>query len=255
MEAEIAQLKLQNTQDLVDLPCNRKALKGRQVYKIKTDQFNKLIKYKARWVVKGYSQAYGLDYFKTFANTTRIEIIRFLLYLAAWLDLEIMQQDFKNAFLHAPIDSKIYVQQPIRFNTANKTKVCKLLKSLYGLKQAPRAWYNYLANILKQLEYYPIFAEQGIFYNKDTKTYIIVQVDDILVLSSSLQIIEELKQNLLKLLELSNLGKVSLFLGIEITRDRKNRSISLKQTKYIKTMLEKFNKQHLNPVSIIGQAT
>ena len=99
---------------------------------------------------------------------------------------------------------------------------------LYSLKQAPRAWYNYLANILKQLGYYPIFAEQGIFYNKDTKTYIIVYVDDILVLSSSLQIIEELKQNLLKLLELSNLGKVSLFLGIEITRDCKNRSISLK---------------------------
>jgi len=36
---------------------------------------------------------------------------------------------------------------------------------------------------------------------------------------------------------------------MEITRDRKNRSISLKQTNYIKTMLEKFNKQYLNPVS------
>jgi len=83
MEAEIAQLKLQRTWDLVDLPSNRKALKGRWVFKIKTDQFNKLIKYKARWVVKGYSQAYGLDYLETFANTTRIEIIRFLLFLAA----------------------------------------------------------------------------------------------------------------------------------------------------------------------------
>ena len=67
-----------------------------------------------------------------------MEIIRFLLYLAVYLDLEIEQIDFKNAFLNLPIDTKIYIQQPTGFKKY-KTKVCKLKKAIYRLKQAPRA--------------------------------------------------------------------------------------------------------------------
>ena len=55
MNIEIKQLNKQNTQELVQLPSNRTSLKGRWVYKIKTDKDNKIIKYKARWVVKGYN--------------------------------------------------------------------------------------------------------------------------------------------------------------------------------------------------------
>ena len=136
--AEIKQLEEQKTWELVDLPANRKALKGRWVFKIKEDSNHNIKKYKARWVIKGFSQKYGLDYLETFANTTRIEIIRFLLYLAAYLDLEIEQINFKNAFLNLPIDTKIYIQQPTGFKNY-KTKVCKLKKAIYRSKQAPRA--------------------------------------------------------------------------------------------------------------------
>ena len=56
-------------------------------------------------------------------------------------------------------------------------------------------------------------------------------------------------------LELTNLGPVSYFLGMEITRDRKNKGIKLNQIKYTQNILQRFNKQNLNPVSttrIIG---
>ena len=36
---------------------------------------------------------------------------------------------------------------------------------------------------------------------------------------------------------------------MEITRDRKNKSLKLTQIKYIKNMLEKYNKNKLNPIS------
>jgi hypothetical protein len=248
MQEEINQLTKQNTWDLVDLPNNRKALKGRWVYKIKTDQNNNIIKYKARWVVKGYNQIYGLDYLDTFANTTRIEAIRLLLFLAADKNLEIKQLDFKNAFLHAEIEEEIYVEQPIGFYK-NKTKVCKLNKTLYGLKQSPRAWYLYLASILEKLNYYPIFIEQGIFYNKKDNIYIIVYVDDLLIIGENLKLINYLKIELSKYLDLTDLGDVKYFLGLEIIRNREKRSIILKQSKYIDNILTKFSKKNLNPIS------
>jgi hypothetical protein len=251
MQAEINQLESQNVWNLVDRKPSYNILKGRWVYKIKTDENNNLVKYKARWVIKGYNQIYGLDYLETFANTTRIEVIRLLLFLAAYLDLEIIQLDIKNAFLHAPLDETIYMEQPTGFS--KNTKICKLNKSLYGLKQAPRAWYLYLKEKLALLEFFPIFSEQGIFTNKttkiDKKLFIIVYVDDILIIGKDINLIKITKLKLSKLIEVTDLGEATYFLGIEITRNRKSRTIKLSQTKYSKILLEKYNKNNLNPIS------
>ena len=54
---------------------------------------------------------------------------------------------------------------------------------------------------------------------------------------------------------MTSLGPVSYFLGMEITRDRKNKVIKLNQKKYTQNILKRFNKQNLNLVStprIIG---
>ena len=158
MNIEIKQLNKQNTWELVQLPSNRTSLKGRWVYKIKTDKDNKIIKYKARWVVKGYNQLYGIDYEETFANTYRPEIYRLLFALAAYYNWEIIQWDFKNAFTHADLDKEIYVEQPHGFLN-NKYKVCKLNKALYGLKQAPRQWYKHLSTYLEKLDFKIIIAD------------------------------------------------------------------------------------------------
>jgi hypothetical protein len=91
MGVEIDQLEKQKTWNIVDLLPNRKALKTRWVYKIKTDQDNQITKYKARWVVKGFTQQYGIDYKETFANTCRLEVYKMLLYLTAYQDWEIVQ--------------------------------------------------------------------------------------------------------------------------------------------------------------------
>lgn len=74
-------------------------------------------------------------------------------------------------------------------------------------------------------------------------------VDDILVLGKNLELINKLKIDLSKELETTDLGEASFFLGIEIIRNRQTKEIWLKQLKYIKNMLEKYNKQYLNPIS------
>jgi hypothetical protein len=133
MNIEIEYLKSQETWTLVKAPENRKILKGRWVYKTKLNADGTIEKYKARWVVKGFLQLFGLDYTETFANTIKNSAFRALFAIAALLDYEIDQWDIKSAFPNAPIDEDIYVQQPIGYET-EKGLVYKLNKALYGLK-------------------------------------------------------------------------------------------------------------------------
>ena len=97
--------------------------------------------FKARLVVKGYTQKEGIDYEETFSLVAMLKSIRILLSIVAFLDVEIWQMDVKIAFLNGSLDESIYMMQPEGFIEKGQVeKVCKLQKSIYGLKQASRSW-------------------------------------------------------------------------------------------------------------------
>ena len=59
------------------------------------------------------------------------------------------QMDVKIAYLNAPRDWEMFMQQPAGFEQVDsngETLVCKLKKSLYGLKQSGWNWNNMLHN-------------------------------------------------------------------------------------------------------------
>ena len=89
METEISNLQNQATWTLVEPPKDRKVLKGKWVYKTKFDLKGKIEKYKARQVIKGFLQLFGLDYNEIFANTVKPNAFRALFATAAALDWEI----------------------------------------------------------------------------------------------------------------------------------------------------------------------
>jgi hypothetical protein len=144
---EFASLIDNNTWDLVKPPHHQKVLPGKWVFRYKRGISGKILRYKARWVAKGYEQQFGIDYDQTFASVVKPMSYKTLFAIAASLDLEIEQMDVKTAFLYGLVEEDIYVQQPTGFGD-NSGRVCKLNKALYRLKQSPRVWYKTLSEFL-----------------------------------------------------------------------------------------------------------
>ena len=165
------------------VPLNHKALDGKWVYRIKKGPNDEIIKWKARWVVKGFQQREGIDFHETFAAVIKPMTFRIIFALAAHFDLKIMQVDVKTAFLYDKIDEEIYVKLPQGFTQENK--VCKLHKALYGPKQSPRVWYHTLRELfLNRLGLHHTEADHSVFI-KDKGVegpIVIAYVDDIQIM-------------------------------------------------------------------------
>ncbi|KAF1323990.1 Integrase catalytic core protein, partial [Globisporangium splendens] len=251
-ESEYSSLIENKTWTLVTLPPNRKALKCRWVWTKKYKGDGKLDRYKARLVIKGFLQKYGIDYNEIFAPVIRMEVLRLLLTIAALLDYEIHQMDVKTAFLNGKLDDEIYMEQPDGFvRPGQEHLVCKLLKSLYGLKQAPRIWYHTLRTFLEHLGFQKLIKDQCVFVGTvyAQVCYIAVYVDDLLIICPSVQPLQAIKSALNKEFTMSDLGEVHYLLGWSIVRNRSTRSVFIHQEKYAKTVLNRFNHLETHSVS------
>ena len=94
--------------ELVDLPPGRKSIGNKWVLKIKRKANGSIDKYKARLVVKGYTQREGVDYKETFSLVLRFASISLILAMVTSLNLELHQMDVKTAFLNGELDEEIF---------------------------------------------------------------------------------------------------------------------------------------------------
>jgi len=164
MQEEIDALQANNTWRLVERPPGRTIVTGKWVFRHKLRADGSLERYKARWVVRGFTQKPGIDYTETFSPVVKPATIRVVLNIAASRGWPIHQLDMKNAFLHGHLEETVYCQQPLGFvNPAHPDHVCLLQRSLYGLKQAPRAWYQRFATYLRQLGFSASASDTSLF--------------------------------------------------------------------------------------------
>ena len=237
--------------DEVERPRGRKVIDCKWVFKIKHGPDGEIVKYKARLVAKGFTQVEGIDYTETFAPVTKFSSIRILLALAAKHDLEIHQMDIKSAFLNGDLEEEIFMEAPPGFRE-DKTTVWKLWKSLYGLKQASREWYKKIRELFEDLGYTRNSADHGVFFKHDSDGHLIIvalYVDDMLIFTKDNATAEHVKSELGVSYEMTDLGPAHWILGMEITRDRARRTISLSQRQYIQDILEKFGQANARPIS------
>ncbi|KAG7559183.1 Integrase catalytic core [Arabidopsis thaliana x Arabidopsis arenosa] len=248
-EDEINSIEKLKTWNLVDLPLGASPIGLKWVFKLKRNSDGSINKYKARLVAKGYVQQYGVDFEEVFAPVARIETIRLLIDLAASHGWEIHHLDVKTAFLHGELKETVYVNQPEGFEIkGEENKVYKLNKALYGLRQAPRAWNNKLNQILCELHFKKCSKEPSV-YRKEVGKHLLViavYVDDLFVTGTNLKIIKEFKEEMSSKFEMSDLGKLTYYLGIEVIQH--NEGIALNQHRYALKILEEAGMRDCNPV-------
>ena len=75
MEDEMNSLHENNTFELVKLPKGKKALKNKWVYRLKSEENSSQPRYKARLVVKAFSQKQGIDFDEIFSPVVKMSSI------------------------------------------------------------------------------------------------------------------------------------------------------------------------------------
>ncbi len=243
MNEEFNSLKENNTFTLTPLPKDKNAVGGCWVYTIKEDIDGNIIN-KARYVAKGYSQTKGIDYHETYAPTTKMTSVRTLMQLAVQNDYIVHQMDVKTAYLNAPIDCDIYIEQPKGYEVTSKNNeklFCKLNRSLYGLKQSGRNWNCSLSKELVKSGFKQSLTDPCIFSKHDGRDIVIllIWVDDMILASSSASMLEDVKRTLSKKFKMKDLGVISRFLGIDFKVQPGK--IEMSQKSYLQKILQRFN--------------
>ncbi|GJV90752.1 putative ribonuclease H-like domain-containing protein [Tanacetum coccineum] len=136
----------------------------------------------------------------------------------------------------------VYVTQPKGFEDPYFPKhVYRVVKALYGLHQAPRAWYARLSAFLLQHNYRRGTIDKTLFIKKDSRDILLVYVyvDDILFGSTNKAWCEEFEVLMKGEFEMSAMGEMSFFLGLQVKQLPDG--IFISQDKYVKDMLTKFD--------------
>ena len=201
-------------------------------------------------MAKGYSQQPGIDYGETFAPVARLDTIRAIIAFAASKGWKLYQLDVKSAFLNGELKEEVYVDQPQGFILKGKEeKVYKLKKALYGLKQSPRAWYSEIDNYFNRTKFEKSKSEPTLYVKQQGNDVLIVTlyVDDLIFTGSNEKMIEEFKDDMAQKYEMSDMGLLRHFLGMEIYQEEE--TIFICQKIYAEKILKKFNMLGCNPVS------
>lgn len=247
MSEEIEAHKLNSTWELTELPPGKKVIGAKWVFKIKRDETGHIAKHKARIVVQGYSQRFGVDFTDVYAPVTRQATLRVLLAVAGKTQLILKQYDVRTAYLNGTVTEELYMQQPPGFAVSGQEqKVCKLRKSIYGLRQSARCWNKALHSVLLELKFKPSVADPCLYIRYEKPTVVIlVYVDDLLIGSVNESDIDQVYGSLRKKFDITSLGSVRHFLGYEIGREEG--FYTLRLSAYIKTILSKFNMENCRP--------
>ncbi|GJV02856.1 retrovirus-related pol polyprotein from transposon TNT 1-94 [Tanacetum coccineum] len=203
---------------------------------------------KARLVVQGNRQKHGVDYTETFSHVSKMVTVKSLLALAVVKGWFTCQMDVSNAFLHGDLNEEVCMRVPLGYvgqgksvlaeNLLDQSLVCKLKKSLYGLKQAPRQWFAKLSSALLDFGYSQSKTDYSLFVKQHNASFtaVLVYVDDLLITGNDEGQIHSLKSQLSSVFHMKDLGELSYFLGLEVSKS--SQSIFISQHKYTKELLK-----------------
>ncbi|KAG6617012.1 Integrase catalytic core protein [Phytophthora cinnamomi] len=211
IRAELKSMRLRGVFRAAKLPNNQRAVGTKWVFKIKRNADGSIEKFKARLVAKGFVQKYGIDYTETFSPVVNV---------------------------------------PEGVELDDGFDCVELLKAIYGLKQASRVWNETFDEYVRSIGF-RVSSYDPCLYIKVVDgecVLLLVYVDDVLVTGISAEMIAEVKRQLKSRFEMTDSGKCSFILGIEVV-DNANGSVTLSQARYINDILERFGMQDCKPAA------
>ena len=226
------------------IPRGRKPIKSRWVFTVKYLRNGTVDKFKARFVVCGYSQRHGVDYDRAFSATLRATSFRLLLALAASDKHKLYHIDVRNAFTEAEIDRDIWAHGPEGYTPMGKDgkpQLIKLRRALYGAKQSGRLWQEKLNNTLKQLGFVQSKSDPCLHFKSGTHGTIRLgcYVDDLIFSCANTRTRDWFVKEFQKVFSTTPCVDLSWFLGIAIDQ-HPDHSVSINQERYITDTADKF---------------
>ncbi|RVW13626.1 Retrovirus-related Pol polyprotein from transposon RE1 [Vitis vinifera] len=205
--------------------------------------------------VDGHNQpsdlpTHGVDYTEVFVLMARMDTVRMIIALAAQRNWTIYQLDVKSAFLHGELSEEVFVEQPRGYEQKdNPHKVYKLKKALYGLKQAPQAWFSRIEAHFVNEGFERCHSEHTLFVktSKGGKILILsLYADDLIFIGNDESMFYEFKSSMMHEFDMTDLGKMRYFLGVEVLQ--KTDGIYISQKKYALDVFKRFGMEESNYV-------
>jgi hypothetical protein len=220
MQEEMASFKQKKTWELVKKPIGKKLLPCFWILNKKLNEDGTVARYKARLVVLGNHQQFGIDFKETFSPTLKFSGLRVLIHLATIWDLEVLQFDINTAFLNSVLEEELYMYQPDgieqQLDSEGDPLVCRLLKPRYGLRQSPRQWKLTLDEVMKSIGFIRLQSDGSIYKRGDGESQVICSfyVDDGIVLARSIKEARDVIHQISKSLDLKYQGNYEGALGM-----------------------------------------
>ncbi|CAI7883310.1 unnamed protein product [Closterium sp. NIES-54] len=250
MDAEMASWKSTGTYVDEVPPPGANIVSGMWIFRVKRPPSSPPV-FKARYVARGFSQRQGVDYFQTFSPTPKMTTLRVLLHVAAQRDYELHSLDFSTAFLQGSLHEEIWLRRPPGFTGSFPPGTqWSLRRPVYGLRQAPREWHDTLRTTLAALGFAPSTADPSLFLRTDTSLspfYVLVYVNDLVFATADTAGLAHVKSELQKRHTCTDLGELRSYLGLQITWDRAQRTITMTQSHMVQQVLQRFDFTYSSP--------
>ncbi|CAI7807514.1 unnamed protein product [Closterium sp. NIES-53] len=176
-------------------------------------------------IVSGMWIFRGVDFFHTFSPTPKMTTLRVLLHVAVQRDYKLHSLDFSTAFLQGSLHEEIWLRRPPGFTGSFPPGTqWSLRRPVYGLRQAPREWHDSLRTTLASL-------------------------DDLIFATGDTEALAHVKSERQKRHTCTDLGELTSYLGLRITRDRAQCTITLTQSHMVQQVLQRFGFSYSSPQS------
>ncbi|CAI7840395.1 unnamed protein product [Closterium sp. NIES-53] len=252
MDAEMASWKSTGTYVDEVPPPGANIVSGMWIFRVKRPLGSPPV-FKARYVARGFSQRQGVDFFQTFSPTPKMTTLLVLLHVATQRDYDLHSLDFSTAFLQGSLHEEIWLRRPPGCTGSFPAGTqWSLRRPVYGLRQAPREWHNTLRTTLAALGFAPSTADPSLFLRTDTTLpplYVLAYVGDLVFATADIGALTHVKCKLQKRHTCTYLGELTSYLGLRITRDRAQRTITLTQSHMVQQVLQRFGFTYSSPQS------